>query len=158
MQTRFISLKFFAAVVAATVAVSLAVPASGLAATAADKCAQAVAKSMSNCIKKGASAHAGCYKKTGQRCPDFDSKLIDNYTKAQLGIQKKCTDPATIAAAGYGTFSSTAFGQHFTATCKLQSEAVAARTFGLLGQTWAGADEAGQKCLLAAAKESGKYL
>jgi hypothetical protein len=84
--------------------VAMAVPSAFAGTTPAQKCTQAIAKSLSKGVKKTFGAHAKCYKGTGSDCDDGDSSVNDALNGVQSGIQGKCTNDL-IVEAGYGNYA-----------------------------------------------------
>ncbi|MHC4610743.1 MAG: hypothetical protein ACYS7M_10405, partial [Planctomycetota bacterium] len=113
---------------------------------------------MSTCISKVIKTQVACYKKTGAACLESDSKVTKALSKASAKIAKKCPNQSEVDAAGYGPYAFDQLGPHFEDSCEAHASAALRRTFGADGSTFTGADEAGQKCLLTAGKETGKQL
>lgn len=135
-----------------------AVP-SARAADPAQTCAGAVAKGMSSCVKKAIKGEVTCFKKTGDECPDNDTKLASNYEKTQQAISKKCRGSATaVLDAGYGPFKNSVLGQHFADLCKRLTRSVVEETFGELGATFDAGDEDTQACLLTVGKQASGHI
>ncbi len=131
------------------------------AAAAADpgvKCAQGYAKAVGKCIKKAATTHAKCFKKTGAECAADDADLAKNFEKTADGIRKKCENDSAVAGAGYGPYKRPALGYFGADQCKWNALLISERAFDSDGSNWPPADKDAQKCLQTAVKEAGKFV
>jgi hypothetical protein len=147
------------ALTAAALLTSCVIAASPAAAagTDADKCAAAIAKAMAKCTKKVIGIHTSCYKSTGVDCASSDAKLASALADIQGGIADKCPN-AVVEDAGYGSYTGLNLGRHFKDVCARQAQLVTDRTFARDGSLYGSASDDGQKCIITAAKEAGKYL
>jgi len=133
------------------------IPAHAAPTEAAIECSEAIAKSMSKCVKKTILTQATCFKKTGARCADNDEKLVGASNKLGDGIRKKCDNTSSVEA-GYASYSALEMSFHMGDRCLELAKVATGRTFGTDGSTYTAADSDGKKCLVAAAKVNGKYL
>lgn len=124
----------------------------------AEACAAAVAASLGDCVSEASAALRGCFVAGGAPCsedPGVEAAL------AAVGdeVGAACPDDATVVAAGYGPHITVAtLAERAQESCRAESAALAARTFGgPQGAAFAAADAAGRACL-ASAHETGEFL
>ena len=122
-------------------------------------CQRTTAKALSTCVKKAAKASLTCFKKTGVACAPADAKVAAALDGVDAAITAKCVDASAVAAAGYAPLDPAGLVSRFRTSCAREADSIAARAFGgPAGPNLASADKAETKCLLTAAKESGKLI
>jgi hypothetical protein len=130
------------------------------AATPAQRCEQAAAKGLRSCFAKVATEVRHCYLDTGAACPAGDPMVAAALHKLETRVLDKCSDAASVQAAGYGTLlTPPALVARLREACLGEPATLAARTFGgpqaaLLASATPGI----RTCLASAYEEASRYV
>jgi hypothetical protein len=122
-------------------------------------CQKRVEESLVRCFAVASEAIRRCFDTTGEPCAADDAGTQEAIDLVADEVAAACRDDATVVATGYGPrFTVATLAGRIQESCRAESAALAARTFGgPQGAAFAAADAAGRACL-DAAHESGQSL
>jgi len=103
----------------------------GAALTPARLCEKAAADSLRACVSQVGRLAQQCYRKTGSACATSDPKLVKQIDRVADRVLAKCTDQATVQAAGYGPVLTPAgLAERLQNACTSAVASLAARSYG----------------------------
>lgn len=135
-------------------------PGRAAALTAAQKCEVKAVSALRRCVKSVRKEVGKCYAASGAACLPGHAKIAAALAKMDAKVLQKCSDAATVQAAGYGALMTpAALTARLREACLGEPAALAARSFGgphAAGLT--GADVAGKECLADAFDAAGGQI